>query len=47
MDLFGFTDSGPGKYTDGIIEIQDLFPRNVLTNKEGDFWVVDADFKVL
>lgn len=46
MTLFGFTDLGQGKYTDGIIEILDLYPRNVLTNKEDDFWVVDADFKV-
>lgn len=47
MNQLGFANSGDARYSDGTIEIMDLRPRNVLTNKEGDMWVIDADFKVL
>ena len=47
MNQLGFANSGDARYSDGIIEIMDLRPRNVLTNKDGDMWVIDADFKVL
>lgn len=45
MSAIGFQKIANGRYSNGSIEISDLFPRNVLRDFEGDLYVVDADFK--
>lgn len=34
-----------GRFTNGEYEVWDLLPRNVLVDKEGDIFVVDAEIK--
>lgn len=44
MEALGFTQNGEASFTNGGITIKDLRPRNVLKNKEGALFVIDADF---
>lgn len=44
MEALGFVQNGEASFTNNIITIKDLRPRNVLKNKEGDIFVIDADF---
>ena len=34
-----------GRFTNGVYDVCDLLPRNVLTDNEGDIFVVDAEIK--
>ena len=34
-----------GRFTNGVYDVWDLLPRNVLTDNEGDIFVVDAEIK--
>lgn len=45
MGDLGFTSEGDGRYSNGQLIIKDLHPRNVLVDKEGDVYVVDAEFE--
>lgn len=45
MSDLGFTSEGDGRYSNGQLIIKDLHPRNVLVDKEGDVYVVDAEFE--
>lgn len=47
MHNLGFEPCGEAAFSDGMIIIKDLRPRNVLRNEAGDIWVIDVDFKVL
>ncbi len=48
MAALGFEKtSEEGRYTNGKYEAWDLLPRNVLVDKEGDLFVVDAEIKLL
>ena len=44
MDRLGFERTGEGKFTNGVHEISDVLPKNVLRDKDGDLYVVDAEF---
>ncbi|MBR4647429.1 MAG: hypothetical protein IKO75_09990 [Bacteroidales bacterium] len=48
MAALGFEKiSENGRFTNGIFEVWDLLPRNVLVDDEGDLFVVDAEIKRL
>ena len=48
MAALGFEKiSEDGRFTNGIFEVWDLLPRNVLVDDEGDLFVVDAEIKRL
>lgn len=34
-----------GRYSNGSYEVWDLLPRNVLRDKDGDIYVVDAEIR--
>jgi hypothetical protein len=36
-----------GRYANADFEVWDLVPRNVLVDKDGDMFVVDAEIKTL
>lgn len=44
MEALGFTQNGEASFTNGKITIKDLRPRNVLKNRDGALFVIDADF---
>ena len=45
MAAIGFQKISEAKYSNGIVEVSDLHPRNVLRDSEGDIYVIDAEFK--
>ncbi len=45
MAAIGFQKISESKYSNGIVEVSDLHPRNVLRDSEGDIYVIDAEFK--
>lgn len=46
MAALGFSKaSDEGRYSNGICEVWDLLPRNVLKDDSGDIFVVDAEVK--
>ena len=48
MAAIGFTKmNNEGRFTNNIYEVWDLVPRNVLKDKDGDIYVVDAEIKIL
>jgi len=48
MSAIGFEKSdGEGHFTNEVFEVWDVLPRNVLVDKEGDIYVVDAEIKHL
>lgn len=47
MKSLGFEKISDAKYSNGKVEVSDLHPRNVLKDKDGDIYVVDAEFKDL
>lgn len=47
MTSLGFHQVGEAQYANEVVEIKDLRPRNVLKDRNGDLYVIDADFKAL
>lgn len=48
MAAIGFTKlSNDGRFSNGEYEAWDLVPRNVLKDKEGDIFIIDAEIKLL
>ena len=48
MAAIGFTKiSNDGRFSNGEYEVWDLVPRNVLKDKEGDIFIIDAEIKLL
>ena len=48
MAALGFTRfNNEGRYANADFEVWDLVPRNVLKDKEGDIFVIDAEIKIL
>lgn len=45
MDKLGFDKINEDTFKKGDIQISDLKPRNVLKDKNGDIYVIDAEFK--
>ena len=45
MAAIGFTKTGEGHFSNGMYEVWDLLPRNVLKDEEGDLFVIDAEMK--
>ena len=45
MSALGFEKVNEATFTNGEVIISDLYPRNVLKDKDGDLFVVDAEFK--
>ena len=46
MAALGFEKTAEeGRFTNGMYDVWDLVPRNVLTDSEGDIFVVDAEIK--
>jgi len=45
MSALGFTklEGQEGKFTNGVYEVWDILPRNVLVDNEGDLYVIDAE----
>ena len=47
MSALGFSKlSSEGKYSNGQYVVWDIVPRNVLTDLEGDMYVVDAEISL-
>ena len=48
MAAIGFTkQKGEGRYTNAEYEVWDVVPRNVLRDKDGDIYVIDAEMERL
>jgi len=47
MQSIGFRKNGKGSFENGIYEVSDLFPRNVLKDKNGVLYIVDANVSAL
>jgi hypothetical protein len=47
MRSIGFRKNGNGSFENGIYEVSDLFPRNVLKDKNGVLYVVDANVNTI
>ena len=47
MESLGFLETGEARFSNGDIEISDLYPRNVLKDINGDIYVIDANYKIL
>ena len=45
MSALGFEKVDEATFTNGEVIISDLYPRNVLKDKDGDLFVVDAEFR--
>ena len=45
MHSLGFHQTGEAEYSNEVITISDLRPRNVLKDTDGDLYVIDADFR--
>ena len=46
MSALGFTKTGTdGRFCNGEYEVWDVIPRNVLADKDGDLFVVDAEIR--
>lgn len=46
MAAIGFTKmEALGRYTNGTYLVWDVVPRNVLKDKDGDIYVIDAEIK--
>ena len=45
MSNLGFTRRGEYAWTNGIYEVSDLRPRNVLKDSDGDIYVIDAEIE--
>ena len=46
MAALGFTkNNNEGRFANGTYEVWDLVPRNVLKDKDGDMFIVDAEIK--
>ena len=45
MSALNFEKSGEATFTNGKIIVSDLYPRNVLKDRDGDLYVVDAEFR--
>jgi len=47
MESLGFTQTTPESYVNEKFLVFDLFPRNVLKNRQGNLYVVDAEFRYI
>jgi hypothetical protein len=47
MAALGFQKISEAKFSNGIVEVSDLHPRNVLRDSEGDLYVIDAEFRLV
>jgi hypothetical protein len=47
MNKLGFEKTGDYKYKRGDVEVWDVRPRNVLKDKQGNIYVIDAEFKTV
>lgn len=48
MAAIGFTkQNNEGRYANAEYEVWDVVPRNVLRDKDGDIYVIDAEMKRL
>lgn len=48
MSAIGFTKSiNDGKYYNNSFIVWDVVPRNVLKDKEGDIYVIDAEISLI
>ena len=47
MSAIGFQKLSAAKFSNGVIEVSDLHPRNVLKDYEGDLYVIDAEFRLV
>ena len=48
MAAIGFTKKNyEGRFANNMYEVWDLVPRNVLKDKDGDIYVVDAEIKAV
>ena len=48
MSALGFNKTGTdGRFSNGSYEVWDVIPRNVLVDKEGDLFVIDAEIRSL
>ena len=46
MAAIGFPKmSDEGRFANAVYEVWDLLPRNVLKDKDGDLFVIDAEIK--
>jgi hypothetical protein len=45
MAAIGFQKTSEAKYSNEVVEVSDLHPRNVLRDSEGDLYVIDAEFR--
>lgn len=46
MAALGFNhENAVGRYSNGTFIVWDLIPRNVLVDRDGDIFVVDAEIK--
>lgn len=45
MSALDFEKVDEATFTNGVIVVSDLYPRNVLKDNDGDLYVVDAEFK--
>jgi len=46
MAAIGFTKKENGRFINEDYEAWDLVPRNVLRDKEGDLFIIDAEIRV-
>lgn len=47
MKLIGFKQTDEFKFVNEMIEVSDVRPRNVLKDKNGEIYIIDAEFKIL
>ena len=47
MSAIGFQKLSAAKFSNGVVEVSDLHPRNVLRDNEGDLYVIDAEFRLV
>ena len=47
MTSLGFSETAEACFSNGDIEVSDLYPRNVLKDLNGDMYVVDANYRIL
>ena len=45
MAALGFIKDEIGKYHNGMFEVADVLPKNVLKDTTGDFFVIDVEIK--
>lgn len=47
MTSLGFSETAEACFSNEIIEVSDLYPRNVLKDLNGDIYVIDANYRIL